>query len=249
MDTTAADATPPQATIALLQGHSLSGVVQHEIERAILSGELPAGTHLNENALAAKLGVSRGPVREACRALAELGLVQLVPNRGVFISRMNQADAQEVYDLRAGLIGLAGSLLCTIATDRQITQLRLLLDEMERAAAAPDFAAYARLNLEFHDFIVRSTGNGRLTKTYRGLVKEFQLFRGRGLVESDALLVSNSEHRAIVEAIAARDARRSHEASFEHVSNGKKRMLAALALRAGDSSGSEQSVGGIDADG
>src|SRR6266446_1724794 len=102
----------PQATIALLQGHSLSGVVQHEIERAILSGELPAGTHLNENALATKLGVSRGPVREACRALAELGLVQLIPNRGVFIRHMNQADAQEVYDLRAGLIGLAGSLLC-----------------------------------------------------------------------------------------------------------------------------------------
>lgn len=220
---------PPEPTIAQLQANSLSGIVQREIERAILSGDLPVGTRLNENALAIRLGVSRGPVREACRALAELGLVQLVPNRGVFVRRMDQTDAIEVYDLRAGLVGLAGSLLAPIITEAQIADLRRLLAEMERAASLAAFPDYSGLNLEFHDYIVRSTGNGRLVKTYRGLVKEFQLFRTHGLVEADALLVSHREHEAIVAALAARDSRRSYEVSAEHIARGKARMLAALA--------------------
>src|SRR5258708_30484240 len=101
---------------------------------------------------------------------------------------------------------------------------------MERAAAASDFASYSGLNLEFHDFIVRATGNSRLTKIYQTLVKEFQLFRMHGLVQADALLASQGEHLAIVAALEARDARRSYEVGFEHVAKGKARMLAALAV-------------------
>jgi DNA-binding GntR family transcriptional regulator len=229
MSDTKVDPASPLPTIALLQAHSLSGVVQHEIERAILSGELPAGTRLNENALAGRLGVSRGPVREACRALAELGLVQLVPNRGVFVTQMHKGDAEEVYDLRAGLTAVAASLLAAIVADDQIAHLRRLLAEMAAAAEIADFSTYSRLNAEFHDYIVRSTGNRRLTKAYRDLLKEFQLFRMHGLVQKDALLVSHREHQAIVDALESRDGRRSYDASFQHVSNGKQRMLAALA--------------------
>lgn len=218
-----------QPTVAQLQSHSLSGVVQYEIERAILSGDLPAGARLNENALAAKLGVSRGPIREACRALAELGLVRLVPNRGVFIQRMDQTDAREVYDLRAGLVGLAGKLLATTITDAQIAALKDQLDAMERVAEASDFPSFTKLNLEFHDFIVQATGNARLTRTYRALVKEFQLFRMHGLVQADALLESHREHCAIVAALESRDAAISFDVGFKHVSKGKERMLAALA--------------------
>ena len=223
------DPAAMRPTVALLQSHSLSGVVQHEIERAILSGELAAGTRLNENALATRLGVSRGPIREACRALAELGLVRLVPNRGVFIQRMDQTDAREVYDLRAGLVGLAGKLLAATVTDEQLAELNRQLAAMERVAEASDFPSFARLNLEFHDFIVRSTGNARLTRTYRALVKEFQLFRMHGLVQADALLESHSEHCAIVAALEARDGAASFDVGFTHVSKGKARMLAALA--------------------
>jgi DNA-binding GntR family transcriptional regulator len=235
---------PLRPTIALLQGNSLAGLVQHEIERAVLSGELPAGTRLNENTLAVKFGVSRGPIREACRTLAELGLLQLIPNRGVFVRRMGPDDAREVYDLRAGLTGLAASLFCAAATAEQIGYLRQLLDRMEAAAAAPDFKSFSRLNLEFHDFIVRTAGNSRLTKAYRGLVKEFQLFRMHGLVQRDALLTSHAEHCAIVEAIERRDPRRSYETSFAHVTKGKERMLAALATLAGEAAGSPAAAEG-----
>lgn len=222
-------------TIAQLRDHSLTGVVQHEIERMILCGELPPGTRLKESVLARKLAVSRGPVREACRALAEQGFVYLFPNRGVYVKRLDRTDAMEVYDLRAGLTGLAASLLAPIVTDSQIEHLQGLLADMERAAEAADFAAFYRLNFEFHDVIVEATGNSRLIKSYRSLVKEFQLFRTHGLVAQEALVRSGVEHRAIVEALRTRDAQASYDASYSHVASGKQRMLIALDKLSGES--------------
>ncbi len=217
---------PP--TIAQMRENSLSGVVRHEIERLILSGELPTGTRVNENAVALRLGVSRGPVREACRALVELGLLDLIPNRGVFVRRMDRHDVEEVYDLRAGLTGLAGSLLAARITDAEVDRLRTLVGEMDKAAEAGDFRTFYPINLEFHDVILQLTGNGRLIKSYRALVKEFQLFRTHGLVQSDALRESNQEHHAILAALERRDAAGAYEASFGHVQHGKQRMFAAF---------------------
>jgi len=219
------DTTP---TVEMLRSNSLTKVVQHEIERMILSGELPAGSRLNENAVAAKLSVSRGPVREACRALAELGFVYQIPNRGVFVKRLDKAEAMEVYDMRAGLTAFAGSLLAPVITDEQLLELDCLLDDMEQAAQCDDFASFYDFNIEFHDRIVRFTGNGRLLKSHRGLVKEYHLFRKHGLVQGASLLISNGEHRAIVGALRQRDARACYDASFAHIAKGKDRMLGAL---------------------
>lgn len=223
-----ADTSATIPTIAALREHSLTGVVQHEIERMILSGELAPGARLNEKAVADKLSVSRGPVREACRALAELGFVRLIPNRGVFIQKLTKADAIEVYDLRAGLTGLAAQLLAPLLTDEHAGRLQGFVDEMEQAAENADFARFYPVNLEFHDYIVRATGNARLTRLYRGLVKEFHLFRTHGLVQRASLLESNREHRDIVAALQARDGLQAYLVSARHVGNGKARMLRAL---------------------
>lgn len=218
----------PVPTIAQLQENSLSSVARHEIERMILSGELAAGRRVNENGLAAALGVSRGPVREACRALVELGLLELVPSRGVFVRKFGKEDAGEIYDLRAGLTGLAGCLLAPIITAAQLDELAQIHAAMDRAAAAGDFQSYDRSNLEFHDLIVVSTGNSRLVRMYRALVKEFHLFRAHSLVQAEAQRASNEEHRTILEALRARDADAAYATSFQHVIHGKARMLASL---------------------
>jgi len=224
------DIDHPSNTVSLadFRAHTLTGVVQHEIERMILSGELKPGQRLNEKAVADKLAVSRGPVREACRALAELGLVYLIPQRGVFVQRVTRDDAVEVYDLRAGLTALAASLLAPVLTAEMEKQLDDYVDEMQSAAEKGDFSRFDPVNLEFHDYIVRSTGNSRLIKIYRGFVKEFHLFRVHGLVQRGALLESNEEHRQIVNALKSRNVDLSYETSFSHVSKGKERMLQAL---------------------
>ncbi|HEX9809389.1 MAG TPA: GntR family transcriptional regulator, partial [Alphaproteobacteria bacterium] len=160
--------------------------------------------------------------------LAELGFVHQIPNRGVFVKRLGRSDAMEVYDLRAGLVGLAGLLLAPAVTERQLKELRGLLARMEGAAEAGDFTAFYPLNLEFHGTIVEATGNGRLVRMHQGLVKEFRLFRLHGLVQRRALVASNRDHRAIVAALEARDGPACYEASFRHVMNGKSRLLTAL---------------------
>src|SRR5215831_17391648 len=93
----------PAATIAILRSNSLTALVQKEIERMILSGELTVGAKLNEVAVARRLGVSRGPVREAFRALEESGLVHQEKNRGVFVRQVSVEEAEEIYEVRAAL--------------------------------------------------------------------------------------------------------------------------------------------------
>jgi len=146
----------------------------------------------------------------------------------VFVRRMDRHDVEEVYDLRAGLTGLAGSLLAARITDADIDRLRTLVAEMDMSAEAGDFRSFYPVNLEFHDVILRLTGNSRLIRSYRALVKEFQLFRTHGLVQGDALRESNDEHHAILAALERRDAAAAYDASFRHVQHGKQRMFAAF---------------------
>ena len=78
---------------------SLTAIVRAELERLIVSGDLPAGQRLNEQQLAARFGVSRGPVREALRSLEHAGLVTSVVNLGMFVRQVGVAEASEIYDI------------------------------------------------------------------------------------------------------------------------------------------------------
>src|SRR5271169_6787142 len=95
--------TPESQAIELLQSHSLTTLVQREVERMILAGDIASGDKLNEADIAARLGVSRGPVREAFRALEESGLVRTEKNRGVFVRVIAIEEADEIYEVRAAL--------------------------------------------------------------------------------------------------------------------------------------------------
>lgn len=209
----------------LLRSRSLTSVLQAEIESIVLKGELAPGQRLNENALAARFGVSRGPIREACRALAAKGLLALVPNRGVFVREIDIYEAAELYDVRAALFGTACRLLAERVTDKQMEELRRLLVRMDEAAEQRDIDAYYPLNLEFHAAIVEAAGNRTLGRTYRDCVEKLHLFRARGLVHGGGFDVSNREHRLIVEALASGDGGRAFDAGYSHVQHGKDRIL------------------------
>src|SRR4051812_18519453 len=163
-------------TIALLQTSSLANVVQQEVERAILVGEYAPGTKLIEAALAQKMGVSRGPVREAFRMLEEAGLVRTEKNRGVFVRHVPLDEAVEIFDLRAAMEELVGRQLATRITAAQLKEVRGLVERMEKAVKAEDAHNYHLLNLDFHDRLVEMTGNRKLTALYRKLINELSLF-------------------------------------------------------------------------
>ena len=213
-------------TIALLQSSSLTTVVQQEIERAILAGEYPPGSKLIEATLADRMGVSRGPVREAFRMLDEAGLVRTEKNRGVFVRDIPIDEAVEIFDLRAAMDELVGRQLAKNITPAQLKEIRGLVDAMEKAVKANDAHEYHLLNLKFHDRLVEMAGNRKLTAIYRKLVNELSLFRRQNLADDMVLPVSVGEHRQIVKAIAAGDAEAAGRALFDHVMESKERTIA-----------------------
>ena len=225
-----AGATPPvadtaaSAAIALVKSSSLPTLVRRELERMILSGELAVGAKLNEVALARSLGVSRGPVREAFRALVESGLVRQEKNRGVFVRQIEVAEADEIYELRAILEEWVGRRLAQTASAEQLKELKALVERMDRAAAKNDVDAWHSLNLEFHDRLVAYAGNAKLLATYRRLVNELNLYRRQTLAQRGALPVFTREHRDVVLKIAAGNGAAAGKALFDHVTGSRERM-------------------------
>jgi DNA-binding GntR family transcriptional regulator len=209
-------------------GGSLTSRVQAAIENMIMNGELRGGDRVNEIALSEKFGTSRGPLREACRALTQEGLLVAIPNRGVFVRELGLREALEVYDIRSALDELMGRLIAERVNDEQIARLSDLIGTMDSAAAERDLERYYPANLEFHNLLLAYANNRRLERLYQGLIKELHLFRRKGLLQSGSMRISNEEHRQIVEALAARDPIAAGVTMKSHVLAAKHRLLAAV---------------------
>jgi phosphonate utilization transcriptional regulator len=218
-------AMAPHPTITLLQTSSLASVVQGELERMILSGELAPGDKLTEVALAARLGVSRGPLREAFRVLEQAGLVRTEKNRGVYVRDIPVDEAIEIFDLRAAIDELVGRRLAESITAAQLKEARALVEQMEQALKAKDARAYHLLNLQFHDRLVELAGNRKLTAIYRKLIKELSLFRRLDPTEGALMPPSAGEHRQIVKAIASGNAEAAGKALFKQATLSKERSI------------------------
>ena len=219
----------PQETLQLLRSRSMSSVLQDEIEQRILSGALQPGERVNENALATEIGVSRGPIREACRGLVESGLLTVIVNRGVFVREVSRKDAIDVYNVRASLMRLAGETLAERISADQLAVLRDLVERMDTAEADNDFDSFYALNRDFHTRIVDYADNGRLRSLSDGLVKELHLYRHRSILQGGGLHVSNREHKKILSALEAGDPARAGAALEDHIKAGMQRFLAATA--------------------
>ena len=223
-------ATGP-TTITLLQTNSLTMAVQQEVERAILAGEYVPGSKLNEAALALKLGVSRGPVREAFRMLDEAGLVRTEKNRGVFVRDIPIDEAIEIFELRATMEELVGRRLATCMTEQQQRDTESVVHAMEDAVKSGDSHSYHLLNLQFHDRLVDMAGNRKLATIYRKLVKEISLFRRLNLAGQNVLPESAHAHWAILEAIKSGDPEIAGRALYDHAMQSCARTIENDSLR------------------
>ena len=216
----------PPESVRLLQSHSLTLLVQREIERMILAGEIAVGEKLSEAALSTGLGVSRGPVRESFRALEETGLVRIEKNRGVFVREISLAEAADIYEIRATFDQMAGRKLARGISAGQLESLRALLAEMQAATEASDLPRYHALNLRFHDTLVAYANNPKLLQMYRRLVNELGLYRRLALAQRDRLPASTREHQRILACIAAGDPERAGRLLYEHAMASRARLQA-----------------------
>ncbi len=215
-------------TRARKQRTTLTCEVREELESMILRGEVEAGQRLNEHLLAEQMGVSRGPVREAARALERDGLLTSVTNRGVFVRKISVENAMELYELRALIAGHLCASLARIADPQVTAELRAFTCQMDDAISAGDDTAYFEKNLAFHHHIAISAGEHRSADLYTSLGKEVRLMRVRVLRGDTSLRFSNTEHKRIVAAIEAGDAERARGEGMLHHRNGRRRWLETL---------------------
>jgi phosphonate utilization transcriptional regulator len=218
----------------VLREHSLATLALQELERRILSGDIEAGAKLNEVDVATALGVSRGPVREAFRALSQAGLVRVEKNRGVFVRQVSLEEASEFYEVRAALEGLIGKLAARRIAIDEIEQLRGIVKRMHQVQRTRRAEDYFALNVEFHDLLAHAARNNALLANYRSVVNQLELYRRATLARGlDTIPLSTQEHEAIVEAVAARDEARAQALLTQHVLVSRERLQAALQTPSG----------------
>jgi len=213
------------APISTVEG--LPRNIAEQLKQLIYAGEFKAGDRLNEAALAARMGTSRGPIREAIRILTGTGLVTPVVNRGVFVRQVSIREMLEIYDLRALVFGFAAQRAAENITDEHRRQFESLLDRMEQFSQAGDSNAYYDLNLQFHALILQLANSERAHQLYDSYVKELHLYRRQNFNTPGNMRRSNIEHRRIYEAIAKGNPAKAKAAAEEHINAGRGRLLAA----------------------
>jgi DNA-binding GntR family transcriptional regulator len=208
------------------RGAGLSHTIVNELKQLIYTGEFQPGDRLNEAALARRLGTSRGPIREAIKVLAGLGIVTAVANRGVFVRQLSLREMLEIYELRALVFGYAADRACEHFTEEHKKQFEALLAAMDAATDAEDGTRYYELNLQFHALILIISNNQRAHQAYDDYVKELHLVRRKYFNVPGNMRRSNVEHRAIFEAIVASNPAKAKAAAERHVHAGRARLLA-----------------------
>jgi DNA-binding GntR family transcriptional regulator len=202
--------------------------VARRLEAMILDETLRPGERLNEVALARSLGVSRGPVREAARALEKTGLVTVIMNRGAFVRSLTLAEAMDIYEINATLFGLAAGKAARGITAARAAKLRAMVDAMDHAALRDARDAFFQLNSEFHAFVMACGENTEAAALYAQLTRKLRLLRRRSFERPGHMQDANREHRALMEAIIAGRSVVARNRAEAHARLGRGRFLEAI---------------------
>jgi DNA-binding GntR family transcriptional regulator len=196
---------------------TLPEAAAERLRTLIIEGELAPGARLNERELSERLGVSRTPLREAFRMLASDGLVVQLPNKGAQVVAMSPEDVRHAFAVMASLEGLSGDLAAQRVTGAEVAELRALQAEMESAHEQHDLPNYYRINRLIHDRINAIAGNPILSQTFKTLNMRLHALRFRSNLVPAKWDHAVAEHRAMIDALAARDSARLRELLVAHL--------------------------------
>lgn len=171
---------------------------------------------LDERTVAEQLGISRTPLREALARLEQEGFVEIVPRRGIYVSRKTRAEVLEMIVAWAALEAMAARLAATEATDAQIAALRAHAERHSEAAERADLAEYSEANMIFHHMVLSMSGVALLAQMAESLFVHMHAVRRRAMAEGNRAQRSVADHRAIIEALEARDPEAAAVASLDH---------------------------------
>lgn len=183
----------------------LSDRIRNALTDAITSGEIPAGTALDEQNLAQRYGASRTPVREALRQLAASGLVEVRPRRGVVVARLTPERIADMFETTAEIEAMCARLATYRMTPLERGRLMDLQEDSAAAVEAGDVDAYDRLNRAFHESLYAATHNSFMAEQALAIRERLAAFRRTQLRHGDRIRRSRDEHGEILAAIAEGD--------------------------------------------
>lgn len=202
------------------QDQSLRGKVFQKIREEILSGVYQDGEELREVTLGEKLGVSRTPVREALRQLELEGLVTIVPNKGAYVTSISRKDVEDIYKIRSLLEGLCARWATKNITEQQILDMEetLLLSEFHlKRNGKVKTIQVSELDSKFHKVLYEASNSRILEHLLTDFHKYVKMTRQMSVGALDRAEQSIEEHRAILDAIKAKDADLAEKLADEHV--------------------------------
>ena len=205
--------------------YSLRGRVFHRIREDILSGKYKENDELKEMTIGEELGVSRTPVREAFRQLELEGLIQIIPNKGAYVTGITKKDVKDIYMIRSLLEGL-----CAAWATENISEE--LMEELEENVYLADFHVQkdhfeqvAQLDNRFHEILYIASGSKQLEHRLRDFHQYVARIRKRTLATKERSIASNNEHRMIMEAMKEKDAKKAQELANMHMINAYENMI------------------------
>jgi DNA-binding GntR family transcriptional regulator len=205
------------ADVLAIPRRTLHDEVATRLRQMLVEGTILPGAKLNERELCERLQVSRTPLREAIKAMAAEGLVDLLPNRGAVAVKLSEADVVHAFELLAELEGLSGRLAAQRATPAELAEIRALHHEMLACFTRRDLPGYYRRNAQIHAAINQAARNPVLEKTYRAINARVQSVRFRTNQNEAKWRGAVSEHEAMLDALEARAATRLQALLVEHL--------------------------------
>lgn len=226
--------TLPPTSVGLIEassGEQLSDIAYRKIKGAILDGALPPGLLASEQQIASRLAMSRTPVHQAIVRLEQEGWIELLPRRGVMIVPISASDMHDVYEALLALeVAAVRRLTSSGAPENDPTLLTLeqACDDGDAALEKGDLPAWAAADDRFHASLVDLSGNRHITRLARAVMEQAQRARLLTLKLRPRPSVSNADHRAILQAIKARDPNLACERMRAHRQRGMDVLLPIL---------------------
>ena len=204
----------------------LSAGLYAELQKDILSGAIPDGSKLTEQAVCKRYGVSRTPVREAFRQLEADGLIENIPNRGAFVTGLTKRDISDLFDLRIRFEVQAVEWAIKRMSPEEIDALAESLEFMEFYTLKDDVDKVLAFNTQFHNVIYAGTKNRMIQKTLSIYHTYLKYSAPHKTYTEESLRAILEEHKAIYDAFEVRNAAAGRKAMEYHMEQSKLRRIA-----------------------
>lgn len=213
------------ATLTAQRYRTAPGLVAEVLREAILRNVLAGGEQLRQDEIAAHLGVSRIPVREALRQLEAEGLVTFFPRRGAVVSQLSYQEVQEIYEIRIPLEAAALRLAIPHLSEDDLQRAAEILDTIDREA---EVTRWSELNRAFHTTLYAPAGRARLLTLINTLRTNVERYQRIYISLMHHNPDSQREHRLILEACRRRDIVAAVKALESHLGNAAQSLVAYL---------------------